>query len=61
MLATAVAQAVVRLIGVGAGLGGDEANWLYDIIGVTAIFCILWLIAAWFFTKAARQGLRVFA
>ena len=50
LFATALAQMVVAVIALIAGLGSTE-----DIVMLTGFFAALWLIAAWLFRKAARE------
>ena len=54
LVATALAQALVALIALIAGLGSPASPPL-EILGVTALFSVLWLIPAWLFRKAARE------
>jgi hypothetical protein len=54
---TAVAQAVVAAIALLAGFGTETVNWPYDILGLTAFFTVMWLLAAWLFRRAARDSL----
>jgi hypothetical protein len=55
LVATALAQALVALIALIAGLGSAEANWPGVVITVTGFFTALWLASAWLFRKAARE------
>jgi hypothetical protein len=55
LVATALAQALVALIALIAGLGSTEANWPDVVITVTGFFTALWLASAWLFRKAARE------
>ena len=50
LCATALAQMVVAVIALIAGLGSRG-----DIVMLTGFFATLWLIAAWLFRKAARE------
>jgi hypothetical protein len=54
LVATALAQALVALIALIAGLGSPASPPL-EILGVTALFSVLWLIPAWLFRKAALE------
>jgi len=54
LVATALAQALVAVIAVIAGMGYPASPPL-EILGVTALFTVLWLISAWLFRKAARE------
>ena len=57
LIAVALAQAVVGLGAVIAGLGAGSANWPGAILGLTAGFTALWLLSAWLFRKVAQaQG-----
>jgi hypothetical protein len=55
LFATALAQAVVGVIALSAGLGSAGANWPGPIVVLTGFFTVLWLISAWLFRKAARE------
>ena len=55
MFATALAQALVPVIAVLAGLGSTGSMWPWDILIATGFFAALWIISAWLFRKAARQ------
>jgi uncharacterized membrane protein len=54
LVATALAQALIAVIALIAGLGYPASPPL-GILGVNALFVALWLISAWSFRKAARQ------
>lgn len=54
LAATALAQVLVAMIAVTAGMGHPASPPL-EILGVNALFTALWLISAWFFHKAARR------
>jgi hypothetical protein len=54
LVATALAQALVAVIAVIAGMGYPASPPL-EILGVTALFTVLWLISAWLFRNAARE------
>jgi hypothetical protein len=53
LVATALAQALVAVIAVIAGMGRPASPPL-EILGVTALFAALWLVSAWLFRKAAH-------
>ena len=53
MLATALAQAAVGVGALAAGLATPESGPA-EILGLTAMFALLWLLSAWLFRKAAR-------
>ena len=55
LVATALAQAVVGVIALSAGLGSTGANWPQVIVVLTGFFSALWLLSAWLFRKAARE------
>ncbi len=55
LVATALAQALVGIIALSAGLGSTGANWPQVIVVLTGGFSALWLLAAWLFRKAARE------
>jgi hypothetical protein len=55
LVATALAQAVVGIIALSAGLGSTGANWPHVIVVLTGFFSALWLLSAWLFRKAARE------
>ena len=55
LVATALAQVVVGVIALSAGLGSTGANWPQVIVVLTGFFSALWLLAAWLFRKAARE------
>ena len=53
LVATALAQALVAVIAVIAGMGYPASPPL-EILGVNALFAALWLMSAWLFRKAAH-------
>ena len=55
LVATALAQALVGIIALSAGLGSTGANWPRVIVVLTGFFSALWLLSAWLFRKAARE------
>jgi hypothetical protein len=55
LFATALAQALVGVIALIAGLGSTGANWPGAIVFLTGFFAALWLLSAWLFRKAARE------
>jgi hypothetical protein len=55
LAATALAQALVGVIALIAGLGSTGANWPEAIVFLTGFFAALWLVSAWLFRKAARE------
>lgn len=53
LVATAIAQASVAVVVLVAALGSNR-----EVLALTAIFVVLWLVSAWLFRNAAReQGL----
>ena len=54
LAATALAQALVGVIALVAGLDSATANWRGAIVVLTGFFATLWLVSAWLFRKAAR-------
>ncbi len=54
MVATALAQVLVAVLALIAGMGYPASPPL-EILGVTAMLAALWLLSAWLFRKAARQ------
>jgi len=54
-VATALAQVLVAVIALIAGLGSTGPIWPRDILALTGFFAALWLISAWLFRKAARE------
>jgi hypothetical protein len=54
LVATALAQALVAVIAVIAGMGYPASPAL-EILGVNALFAALWLMSAWLFRKAAHD------
>ena len=55
LVATALAQALVAVIALIAGLGSTGPSWPWSIVILTGFFAALWLISAWLFRKAARE------
>jgi hypothetical protein len=55
LAATALAQALVGVIALIAGLGSTGASWPGAIVFLTGFFAALWLVSAWLFRKAARD------
>lgn len=51
----ALAQVVVGVVALTAGLGSAGANWPGAIVFLTGFFTTLWLTSAWLFRKAARE------
>jgi hypothetical protein len=55
LAATALAQVLVGVIALIAGLGSTGANWPRVIVVLTGFFAALWLASAWLFRQAARE------
>jgi hypothetical protein len=55
LFATALAQALVAVIALIAGLGSTGPMWPRDILILTGFFAALWLISAWLFWQAAGE------
>ena len=55
LFATALAQALVAVIALIAGLGSTGPIWPRGILILTGFFTALWLISAWLFREAARE------
>ncbi|MFC1475811.1 hypothetical protein ACFLQW_02270 [Candidatus Zixiibacteriota bacterium] len=55
LFATALAQALVAVIALIAGLGTTGPIWPWDILIATGFFAALWAGSAWLFRKAARE------
>ena len=56
MVATAIAQLVVGVGALAAGLGAPGWKGLYEVVLGTTGFGLLWLFAAWLFRRAARSA-----
>jgi hypothetical protein len=54
LVATAVAQVLVGLVALTAGLGSTGANWPRPVLVLSAFFAAAWLVSAWLFRKAAK-------
>ena len=54
LFATALAQVLVAVIALIAGLGSTGPRWPQKILELTGFFAALWVISAWLFRKAAR-------
>lgn len=55
LTATALAQMMVGVIALVAGLGSRGPIWPLDIVMMTAFFSALWVLSAWLFRKADRE------
>jgi hypothetical protein len=56
MFATALAQVLVAVIALIAGLGDTMPHWQRKIVVLSGFFVILWLLSAWMFRNAARRA-----
>ena len=56
LFATALAQALVAVIALIAGMQHHRGSSVAEILMLTGFFAALWLISAWLFRKAARGG-----
>lgn len=61
LLATAVTMALVTAIAFAVGLPQDENASTIDVVGVTALFVVLFGLSGWLFRRAADQDLTVAA
>lgn len=55
LAATALAQMLVGVIALTAGLGSTSPSFPKAIIVLTGFFAALWLLSAWLFRKAGRE------
>ena len=55
MVAAALAQALVGVIALAAGLASPGPDGVYEVVMGTSLFGGLWLMSAWLFRKAASQ------
>jgi len=53
MVATALAQVLVAVTALVAGLGAAGPIWPWDILGAAGVFAALWLVSARLFRRAA--------
>lgn len=53
MLLPAGVQALIGLVAVTGHLGASDPLWPWDVVGLTAFFCGLWLASARLFSRAA--------
>ena len=57
MYATAVAQGLVGVIALAAGLGSGGSDGLYEVVMGTSLFGALWLLSAWLFRRAGAGNI----
>lgn len=55
MLATASAQAVTAAIALIADLGATGPAWPGDVLLLTVLFVVMWLLSAWLFRKSVPR------
>lgn len=60
LYATAFAQVLVAAVAIAADLGASGPIWPRDILVLTAIFSLFWLVSGWLFSRAAKQQRRLF-
>ena len=58
--ATALAQVLVAAFAIANDLGAAGPIWPRDILVLTAIFSVFWLLSAWLFSRAAKHERRLF-
>ncbi len=58
--ATALAQVAVAAFAITLDLGAAGPIWPRDILVMTAIFSVFWLLSGWLFSRAARHERRLF-
>ena len=56
MIAAAVAQALVGIVALAAGLASPGPAGVYEVVVGTSLFGGLWLASAWLFSKAAKTA-----
>ena len=60
LYATAIAQILVAAFAISLDLGAAGPIWPRDILVMTAIFSVFWLLSGWLFSRAARHERRLF-
>ncbi len=60
LYATAIAQILLGAFAISLDLGADGPIWPRDILVMTAIFSVFWLLSGWLFSRAARHERRLF-
>ena len=60
LYATALAQVLVAAFTVTMGLGAAGPIWPRDILVLTAVFSMFWLVSGWLFSRAAKHERRLF-
>ena len=60
LYATALAQILVAAFAISWDLGATGSTWPRDILVLTAIFSVFWLVSGWLFSRAAKHERRLF-
>ncbi len=60
LYATALAQVFVAAFAIVTDLGAAGPIWPRDILVMTAIFSVFWLLSGWLFSRAAKHERRLF-
>ncbi len=60
LYATALAQVSVAAFAIATDLGATGPIWPRDILVLTAIFSVFWLLSGWLFSRAAKHERRLF-
>ena len=60
LYATALAQVLVAVFAITRGLGATGPIWPRDILVLTAIFSLFWVLSGWLFSRAAKYERRLF-
>ncbi|MDJ0750459.1 MAG: hypothetical protein QNJ11_13315 [Woeseiaceae bacterium] len=61
LYATAIAQVLVAAFAITVDLGAAGPIWPRDILVMTAIFSVIWVLSGWLFSRAAKHERRLFA
>jgi len=56
LVATTIAQMLVAVIALLAGFGKETANYPLDILLLTTVFVVLWLVSARLFRRAVEKA-----
>lgn len=56
LVAMAVAQSAAGLVALVGRIGLGSSSWPWDVVGLTVIFCAIWLCAAALFRRAASRA-----
>ncbi len=60
LYATAIAQVLVAAFAIAMDLGAAGPIWPRDILVMTAVFSVFWLLSGWLFGRAAKHDRRLF-